>query len=382
MPKVAHIATAYQSIITILDSKLRLFDKFNDIEITAISSSPAIDGMRCPSVRHIRVEMARSIKPSADLKSIWRLYKVLKSEKFDIVHSHTAKAGFITAVSAKMAGVPLVCHTYHGLPFFEGQATRAYWTYWFLEKVACKFRDYIFTQNTRDLPSCVKLKGDRSKVLFEGNGVDIELVRQCAQEQLPQALKDFPNKGVKLVLLNRLEPVKRVADFLTVVDKLRRKGVEVSCVVAGFGVLEKQLREQLSKMRLDDCANMVGFSSHPYGLIAASDIVVLCSEKEGIPRSIMEAMALEKPVVATDVLGTEELVTDGETGLLVPVGDTDKMAEKIKLFADDAGLRAKMGAAGLNKVKEHFNDKIVTNVLHTFYLREIEKETRSLHGVR
>ena len=122
-------------------------------------------------------------------------------------------------------------------------------------------------------------------------------------------------------------------------------------------------------MRLDDCINMVGFSNHPYGLIAASDIVILCSEKEGIPRSIMEAMALGKPVVATNVLGTQELVVDWETGLLVPLGETNKMAEKIKLLADDAGLRAKMGALGLSKVKEHFNDERIANFLHAFYKR-------------
>ncbi len=190
--KIAHTVTAYQSVITILDSKLRLLNKFDDLDVTAISSSPAIDGMRTPSVRHIQVEMARSIKPLADLKSIWQLYKVLKSEKFDIVHSHTAKVGFITAVAATMARVPLICHTYHGLPFFEGQDKRAYWTYRFLEKVACKFRNYIFTQNNHDLPACVKLKGNTSKVLFDGNGVDIEFVKRTARKQicpLPASMK-------------------------------------------------------------------------------------------------------------------------------------------------------------------------------------------------
>jgi glycosyltransferase involved in cell wall biosynthesis len=121
---------------------------------------------------------------------------------------------------------------------------------------------------------------------------------------------------------------------------------------------------------------MVGFVNHPYGLIAASDIVVLCSEKEGIPRSIMEAMALEKPVVATDVLGTQELVVDGETGFLVPVGDINKIVSKIELLANDVCLRARVGAVGLSRVKEHFSDGKVANFLHAFYVEKISKEQR------
>ena len=118
MLKVVHIVTAYLSAITIIDSKLQALNSFDDLDVTLISSSPKIADRRTPAARHIQVEMARNIKPLADLKSIWQLYKVLKSEKFDVVHSHTAKAGFITAIAATMAGIPLICHTYHGLPFF------------------------------------------------------------------------------------------------------------------------------------------------------------------------------------------------------------------------------------------------------------------------
>lgn len=371
--KIAHIATTYQSIVTILDSKLGTLDKLEDLDVTAISSSPEMDGMRAPAVTHISIEIARSIKVLADLKSIWQLYKVLKTRKFDIVHSHTAKAGFITSVAAKMARVPLICHTYHGLPFFEDQNGAAYRIYRFLEKIACLFRDYVFTQNKRDMTECVKLMGSTSKVSCEGNGVDFEQVRQGAQAQLAQALEYFPNKGIKLVLLNRLEPIKRVGDFFKVVDRLREEGVEVSCVVAGFGVLESELREKLAKMRLNDCINMVGFTNHPHGLIAASDIVVLCSEKEGIPRSIMEAMALQKPVVATDVLGTQEVVVDGETGFLTPLGNTDAMAEKIMLLAESPSLRGKMGQAGYEKARREFDEQNVCRIVLDTYKQLLEK---------
>lgn len=371
--KIAHIVTAYQSVVTILDSKLRSLNEYDDLDVTAISSPPnpllRADSceIRKPAVRFIPVYMARSIRPLADLKSIWELYKVLKREKYDIVHSHTAKAGFITAIAAKMARIPVICHTYHGLPFFDGQNKKVYQLYRFLEKLACLFRNYIFTQNKRSLPECIKLIGNANRALFEGNGIDIEFITQSAKNQLGHAVKKYPGEGLRLALLSRLEPVKRIDDFFSVIAKLKQDGLKVSCVVAGTGVLEKQLKNQLVGMQLDDCINMVGFSDHPHGLIAASDIVMLCSEKEGIPRVIMEAMALQKPVVATDVLGTQELVVDGKTGFLVPLGNTEAMAKKVKLLAADVGLREKMGACSLRRVSEHFNDIKIAEFLHKFY---------------
>lgn len=154
---------------------------------------------------------------------------------------------------------------------------------------------------------------------------------------------------------------------------LKDHGVKSSCVVAGTGFLEQQLKTQLQEMELEDCVNMVGFSDCPHGLIAASDIVVLCSEKEGIPRAVMEAMALQKPVVATDVEGSKELIIDGQTGFLVSLGDIDAMAEKVKLLAEKPELRKELGVSGLARVDEHFNDIKVVGFLHEFYISKIPR---------
>jgi len=377
MIKIAHIATAYQSVISILDAKLRLLDEFDDLEITVISSPPKILTCRKPAVRNLQIQIARNINLWEDLKSIWKLYKILKSEKFDIVHSHTAKAGFIAAIAAKMAKVPFICHTYHGLPFFDLQNKIAYQKYRCLEKLACKFRDYILTQNERDMPECVKLMGNKNKVLFEGNGVYVELVQKLAADQLRKAVDDYPCEGIRLAILSRLEPIKRVHDFLEIVAKLKQDGLQISCVIAGFGILEEQLKRQLAEMQLEHCVNMVGFSERAFGIIAYSDIIVLCSEKEGIPRAVMEAMALQKPVVATDVLGTQEVVVDGKTGFLAPLSDIKTMADKIKLLANNAGLRNKMGTAGLARIKEHYNDRKISKFLYNFYVKKLQETNYS-----
>lgn len=377
MIKIAHITTTYQSIVRILDFKLQTLDKFKDLDITAISSPPdpsSPSDMRKtikPTTRFIPVTMSRTIKPWADLKSIWQLYKILKREKFDIVQSHTSKAGFITPIAAKMAQVPLILHTCHGMPFWKGQNKIAYFIYRFLDQIACIFRDHLLSQNKADMAECIKLMRSESKVTYEGNGVDIEAVHKYAEQQLPQAEKDYPCKGLRVLLISRLIPVKRVDDFLEVINKLKQDGIEVSCVIVGTGFLERQVRNQLIEMRLDEYVNMVGFVDYPPGLIAASDIVLLCSEKEGIPRSLIEAMTLRRPVVGTDVAGTQELIVNGKTGFLVPLGDTEAMAEKIKILVKDPELRKKMGECALKRVRENFNDIKVAELLHEFYITKM-----------
>jgi glycosyltransferase involved in cell wall biosynthesis len=370
--KVTHVVTAYQSVTTILESKLRVLGKFDDLDVTVISSPPDTDETRDPVVRHIPVNMARTIRPLMDAKSIWQLYKIIKRENFDVVHSHTAKAGFITSFAARLAKVPVVCHTSHGLPFFEGQNKFSYWSCYILEKIACKFRHFLFTQNKKDLDACIKLMGDKKKVFYEGNGVDVEFIKKSAERQLEIAKNAFPNKqGLKIVLSSRLEPVKRIEDFIAVIEKAKEKGVDFSCVIAGDGLLKESLRNQINKYNIKNSINLIGFCRYSHSLIALSDMVVLCSEKEGIPRSLMEAMALGKPVVATDVVGTQELVVNNETGFLVPLGDTDAMAEKIKYLAENPDIRKEMGRRGLERVKAEFNDIKIAKFLHDFYVSKM-----------
>jgi glycosyltransferase involved in cell wall biosynthesis len=257
------------------------------------------------------------------------------------------------------------------MPFWESQDRKSYFLYRFFDQVACMFRDHLLSQNKRDMAECVKLIGSEGRVSYEGNGVDVELVNAYAEEQLPQASKEFPCEGLRILLVSRLIPVKRVDDFFNVIFKVKQEGLKVSCVVAGTGNLEKRLREQLVNMQLDKCINMVGFVDYIPGLSAASDIVMLCSEKEGIPRSLIEAMAMRKPVIATDIGGTQELVVNGETGFLVPLGDTEAMAEKVKLFAAKPELRETMGTRGFKRVDEHFNDVKIADFLHEFYVSKI-----------
>jgi glycosyltransferase involved in cell wall biosynthesis len=369
--KIAHTVTAYGSVITILDTKLRGLNAFNDLEVTVISSPKDFEEGRKPSVRHLEVEIPRNISPIKDLKSIWSMYHLFKAEKFDIVHSHTAKAGFVTAIAGWLAGVPRVYHTSHGLPFFDGQGKIKKQIYRTFEKMACRLRHHFFTQNQRDMEACIDLMGSADKVTFEGNGVDVELIEKNAVIQRDAAEKLYGTNGIRIVMLARLEPVKRIEDFIEALVILKERKIDMTSVIAGSGPLSDYLVELIETKGVQDIVSLVGGVTFPHGLIAASDIVVLCSEKEGIPRCLMEAMALRKPVVATDVLGTQELVQNEQTGFLVPLGDVFATAEKIQLLIDSEDLRRRFGQAGHHRVIHHYNDVNIAKMLHDFYVQDM-----------
>jgi len=368
--KVAHVHNVFDGIETTLGPKIFALDRYDDLDVTIVA--PA-DGKRTSTklpIRHIPAEIPRAIRPWRDLRSALRLARVLRRERFDIVHTHTAKAGAIGAFAAWLARVPLIYHTYHGLPFYEGQPAGQFRFYRFLEKTACLMRRHIFSQNRRDLAECRKLIRDPQRVHFEGNGVVPEAIRASAERDKAAGENWFQGTGTRLLVVARLEPVKRIHDFIRCVSQLRSGGIDLCCVVAGEGFQRAELQARIEEHGLKDVIRLGGYILEAHALAAACDIAVLPSEKEGIPRGLMEAMALGKPVVATDVLGTQELVVDGVTGYLTPLGDVPEMARRIRELIENPELREKFGRAGKDRIEQEFNDHRIAAFLHDFYLRD------------
>jgi len=294
----------------------------------------------------------------------------MRSHRFDVVHTHTAKAGIVGAVAARLAGVPLVCHTYHGLPFYEGQRPVVYRIYRAMEMFFSRFRQVIFSQNKRDFETLKAIPPIAGKVVFEGNGVDVETVRANAERDRKAGEALFTGTGARILCCARLEQVKRLEKVAGLMEALKARGIAAQCVIAGKGEEQARVEGLIREKGLAETVKIV-YTPSIHALIAASNIVVLTSEKEGIPRSLMEAMALGKPVVATDVLGTNELVKDGETGWLVQLEDQEALRERVEGLIRDPELRRKMGGAGLKRVTAAFSDKAIAELWIETYRRSL-----------
>ncbi|PWW07540.1 lipopolysaccharide/colanic/teichoic acid biosynthesis glycosyltransferase [Paenibacillus cellulosilyticus] len=387
MSRIAHICTSGISH-HIMGDKLRLLQQ-EGWDVTFITSAEGTS----PSVRAAypfrweHIAMERSIKPLADLASIIAMYRLFRKERFDVVHTHTAKAGLIGRVAAKLARVPVVMHTSHGLPFYEGQSKPAYWLYRTLEKVAALFCDALASQNGADAEALRKLAPWRP-VYTEGNGVDLDRLDDAAarvdEERLAHLQEAYGLAAEKplLFVAARFEPVKDHGLLLDALKLVKREGkLNWTTVLAGQGPLEGQVRERLQADGLTEDVVIVGQQPSIVPWLAMADAVALTSEKEGIPRSIMEAMALGKPVVATNVPGTKELVVHGETGLLAEYRNADKLAEALAEVMLSESKRSQFGAAGRARIASAFTESIVVQRLLRMY-RETARRTQRARGLR
>nr|WP_264371985.1 glycosyltransferase family 4 protein [Salicibibacter halophilus] len=323
--------------------------------------------------------ISRSIELTKDIKSIFTLAKRLKAEKYDIVHTHTSKAGIIGRIAAKIAKVPLVIHTSHGLPFYEGQGKKKYYLYRTLEKIGSRFCHAITSQNYEDI-SAVQALNKRLPVYYEGNGVDLpqldHIYQAINQEAIIDLKKEYNIPGNKAVLLigARLEKVKNHEFLFRALERVKQiYNDNFVCLVAGDGPEKERLKSLLLTMNLEENVILIGRKSNIYDFIKMADISVLTSKKEGVPRFIMESMAFSKPVIASDALGTRELVANNESGFLVPLGDVEHLAQSIYQIISDDKLRKEYGRYGRMIIEEEFTEQQVAKRMDTIY-RELLKE--------
>ncbi|RAP77478.1 glycosyltransferase family 4 protein [Paenibacillus montanisoli] len=373
MSKVAHICTSSSSHKILVDKLMLMKQRGYDIHLISSQEGYDEEMMKQYTLKLKFVPMNRSIRPFQDLRSIYRLIRLIKLERYDIVHTHTAKAGLIGRIAAWITRTPLIVHTTHGLPFYEGQGALKNWMYRTLEIVGSFFCDAIASQNKEDI---VKIKdfAPGKRVFYEGNGVDLDhLDRRKAsitREELQKLRYDLQIDSSKKVLLvaARLEPVKNHSFLLAGIQQLVQSGkTNFVCLLAGKGPLESQIRAEISAFGLEEYVRLIGHQSDIYPYIQLADLISLTSEKEGIPRIIMEAMAFSKPVIASDVLGTRELVQHMNTGLLVPYLQEKELANALKqvLFNDEWGKL--LGQNGRKVIEREFTEEAVTQRIDHYY---------------
>jgi glycosyltransferase involved in cell wall biosynthesis len=379
--KLLIIVTSYQSVVTILESKIALLAQNQEVDVSVASSDDDQNENRKTACVFFPVQSPRTIQPFNDLKAIFRLIWIIKKNKFNIIHTHTAKAGIVGAIAGRFCKVP-VLHTYHGLPFYSNQNNYAHFLYKSIETAASKIRQAVFSQTRHDLKEIACLKGFNCKSYYEGNGVCVEHVIDNGNRHLPFVDAVFSaSDQIHILCVARLEPVKHIETVIASIDYLNSKGSKIDCVIAGKGPVKDSLESLIKKKNLENQIKIL-YTPYIHSIIKKSDIVVLSSIKEGIPRSIMEAMCFKKPALATNVAGTNELILDKITGFLTPFGDQKSFNEALEALAHNNDLRIQFGQAGFKRIVKEFTEhKIValwTKTYNNILQNSMDSNSRSM----
>ena len=325
-------------------------------EVVAVcSDGPLVARLRASGLRVETITFARRLASRNHISAYRELVRLFRAERFDIVHVHTPVAAFIGRLAAARAGAPRIVYTAHGFYFHDRMGPLKRAAFVALEWLAGRLTHVLFTQAREDAETARRLGLCATGVIEAiGNGVDPKRfypgneTRGDVRRQL-----DTPTDAVVVMVVGRLVSEKGFPELLAAA-----RGLGVHLWVVGERLVSDHARPIDAEI---DAArgpwlHLLGERDDVPELLRAADIFTLPSHREGMPRSIIEAMMCGLPVVATDIRGSREEVVDGETGKLVPVGDVVALHEALERLAGDAALRERWGTAGRLRALEHYDE--------------------------
>jgi glycosyltransferase involved in cell wall biosynthesis len=303
------------------------------------------------------VPMSRAISPVDDARSLAGLLRLFRRERFDVVHTHSAKAGFLGRYAARAGGVPTVIHTPHVWPFqWAGGLSRR--VYYRLERRAAGWCDRLVCvgPGQREFGLASRVAGaDEAKLVVIPNGIDPAVVDRSADRAGVRAELGVIPGSLAVGMVARFAPQKGVGRFLDAAAIIAREREDVRFFLVGSGPLARRVRRRARELRLGPARlALLGHREDVPRLCSGFDVFALSSLYEGLPYVLLEAMAARLPVVATRVSGVEDVIEDGVTGRLAPPGDSGAIAGAISALIDDAGARYDLGHAARRRVEKDF----------------------------
>ncbi len=313
-------------------------------------------------VHHPLRHATRSTAIGEDLRALVELYRLFRRLRPDIVHTHNPKPGVYGRIAARLARVPLVVNTQHGLYAQPTDRWRRKLPVYVLERVAAAFSDAELVQNEEDIVTLLRLRVPSRKLGLLGNGIDLARFRPDAAVRAEVRAELGVNDSTVVVgAVGRLVWEKGYAELLEAARAILADRGDVVFVVAGPFDADKGDPLSPADVAAAEAAGVrfLGHRDDPERLYQAFDVYVLASHREGFPRSAMEAAATGLPIVACDIRGCRQVVEHGVTGLLGRVRDPVVLRANIERLLDDADLRASMSAAALAKAQREFDQQTV-----------------------
>lgn len=313
--------------------------------------------------------------PFADMVSLIKLYRYFKKEKFDIVHTHAPKPALLGQLAAKLAGVPIIINTVHGLYFTEDSSWLRSFIFILIEKISAACSTLIFSQNKEDIETMVaKRITPRRKIQYLGNGID--MVRFNLAGYNPEIIAEkkrelgLPENTLIIGTVGRLVKEKGYFDMFSALQTVIKKYPHVLFIAVGPEDHEKHDRFSpavIAEYALEKHMVFLGERKDVEALYPLMDLFVFASHREGFPRSVIEAMAMERPIVVTDIRGCREEIDQQKNGLMVPVRNPEKLAEAIIWLLENPQKAREFAAQAGIKARAEFDERIVFEKIKNAY---------------
>jgi len=294
-------------------------------------------------------QLRRNISPLRDATSFFELVFFLKKNKFDIVHTHSSKAGIIGRIAAHYAKVPVIIHTVHGLPFHDYQAEALNKFYISLERKAAKYTDYIFCVAKAMIEKCVKNNiAPRDKFCLVRSGFKVEPFLYAKKDILLQRKLGISPNDIVIGKVARLFDLKGHKYLIAAFREVLAKHPNSKLLLVGDGILKETLMAQAEELGIRERVIFAGLvpPEKVADYIAQMDILVHASLREGLAKVIPQALLMGKPVISFDIDGAGELIVHKTTGMLTKPEDISELTDSINYIIENEAKANMMAIRG------------------------------------
>jgi len=330
--------------------------------VLCFSDGPLIELLREQGIKAWALQRERFL----DYSTAKKTYRLIKENKFDLLHSH---CGQFACIIAKLAGVPYLIETRHGLYLNFDQLDKVNFLRSLINKNKAKFVDMTITVNKIDKKILSeKFGAPENKIREVANGLDLEEIKSLKiAAQIKNELQIAP--GCNIVgTVARFTEQKGLKYFVEAAKLIKEQIPNCKFIIVGDGELKNSLIKFAQNIGIYQEIIFTGYRVDAVSILSIFDIFVLPSLWEGMPYTILEAMALKKPVVATNVFGNSEIVLNGKTGNLVSPRDSFAISKAVIALLKNKEKAKKMGENGFHRIKTDFSGKKMTEKIEHIYL--------------
>lgn len=374
MKKVLFVATVASHIKTFHEPFLKLFKKNDYKTYVAANWNLKENNKIAYCDEFIQIPIKRSPYAIQNIKAINELKKLIKKEKFDIIHCHTPMGSVVARLAAKEArkNGTRVIYTAHGYHFYKGAPLINWLLYYPVEKWLVKYTDTQITITQEDFDLAKKKFKIKDLNLVHGVGLDEEkfniLISDEEKENLKQELK-IDDKSVVCTYVAELNKNKNQQLLIKAIKRLKDDNNNVTLLLVGKGRYEPKLLKLIKKMKLEENVKLLGYRSDIVKILSITDIYLASSLREGLPVNVMEAMYMGLPIIAVDNRGHRELVQHNENGFIVEQNSAmeNNMSNYLNLLVNDKHLREKFGNDSKGKVREYTLNNVINSMNKIYF---------------
>lgn len=322
-------------------------------------------------VPHLHLpELTRELSPADDARATWRLRSLIRDRKPSVLHTHTSKAGATGRIAALLSGTPrpVRVHTFHGHVLSGYFDPGREWVFRLVERGLAHTTDGIVAVSEQvrdDLLRFHVAPADRITVVQYGFALDRRVAPAAASRDEKRAAIGAAEHDFVVGWAGRLAEIKRPGDLVRVAAQVPASML----VLAGDGDLRSEVERLAATHGIADRLRILGYVEDMGAWYGSFDAFLLTSANEGAPVVAIEALAAGVPVVATDAGGTKNVVDDDASGYLAPVGDVDRLAERLRQLQSDPELRARLGAEGARRMRRRFSTQRMVDDVDALYER-------------